>query len=80
MCIRDRYRSPEVDRLLDEARATTQEARKQELYARVQRVLWSDAPYLFLYDQVLLVGVRRGVSGVKVLPIETVELHAARAQ
>jgi ABC-type transport system substrate-binding protein len=74
------YRSPEVDRLLDEARATTQEARKQELYARVQRVLWSDAPYLFLYDQVLLVGVRRGVSGVKVLPIETVELHAARAQ
>lgn len=74
------YRNAEVDRLLDEARSATQESRKKELYARIQRVLWNDAPYLFLYDQVLLVGVRKGVVGARVLPIETVELHSASAR
>lgn len=74
------YRNPEVDRLLERARAAREERERRSLYERVQRVLWEDAPYLFLYDQVLLVGVRQGLEGVKVLPIETVELSAAWRQ
>ncbi len=74
------YRNAEVDRLLEQARSAVRESDRRNLYERIQRALWDDAAHLFLYDQVLLVGVRRELRGLGVLPIETVQLEKARRE
>ena len=43
------YRNDEVDALLVEARSTPDQARRKELYDRVQEILDADQPYCFLY-------------------------------
>lgn len=43
------YSSPEIDALLDEARATTDVAKRKELYLEVQKKLAEAAPWIWLY-------------------------------
>lgn len=43
-----RYRNPEVDRLLDEGRATADQRRREQVYRRAQSLIAQDAPMLFL--------------------------------
>ena len=43
------YSSPELDALLEEARATTDPATRKELYAEVQKQLTAAAPWVWLY-------------------------------
>jgi peptide/nickel transport system substrate-binding protein len=47
------YSNPEVDKLLEEGRATTDQARRKELYDRAQQLIVTEAPFAFfyLYDQ-----------------------------
>ena len=43
------YSNPEVDRLLNEARTTSDKDRRKELYGQVMEILHEDVPYLYLY-------------------------------
>lgn len=43
------YSNPEVDRLLKEARATSDRDRRKELYGQVMEILHEDVPYVYLY-------------------------------
>lgn len=43
------YQNPQVDQLLDEARATTDQAKRKQLYQQVQRMVAEDAPYVYIY-------------------------------
>ena len=43
------YDEPEVDRLLEEARATLDERKRLELYAQVEKTVLADAPVIPLY-------------------------------
>src|SRR5678815_646470 len=58
MCIRDSssndsfYANPEVDALLDAARAELDPARRAALYRRVERILYDDAPWIWDYHRV----------------------------
>ncbi|MDB4896083.1 MAG: hypothetical protein JWN15_2345 [Firmicutes bacterium] len=60
------YKNAEVDRLLLEARTVFDDATRKDLYDRAQRAVWDDAPYLFLFNQVQIIGVQKGVSGLVV--------------
>lgn len=60
------YKNAEVDRLLLEARNVFDDATRKELYDKVQRAVWDDAPYLFLFNQVQIIGVQKGVTGLVV--------------
>lgn len=42
------YSNPEVDRLLDEARKTTDQEKRGELYGQVQQIVHDDAPWAFI--------------------------------
>ena len=42
------YSNPEVDRLLDEARKTTDQAERGRLYNEVQKIVHDDAPWAFI--------------------------------
>jgi len=43
------YSNPEVDKLLNEARTTSDRARRKELYDQVMEILHEEVPYVFLF-------------------------------
>jgi peptide/nickel transport system substrate-binding protein len=60
------YSNPELDALVDQARATTDEAQRRDLYGQIVTKLHEDAPLIYLYRQKNLTGVAATVAGVKV--------------
>ncbi|MFO7537737.1 MAG: ABC transporter substrate-binding protein [Chloroflexota bacterium] len=64
------YRNDEVDELLDAARTTLDRGERERMYADAVEIIWNDAPWLFLYNEVQLTAVRNDVSGVLVHPNE----------
>jgi peptide/nickel transport system substrate-binding protein len=70
------YSNPQVDAWLDEGGRATDPNLRGRIYARAQRQLWDDAPYLWLYAEDTIIGTR-GVSGVHVLPMAGTSLKSA---
>ncbi len=56
-----RLSDPEIDRLLDQAAAMTDEAARMDLYRKIQRALLETGAGIPLVDQVTIVGVRKEV-------------------
>jgi len=48
------YANPDLDALLDEARAETDHAERRAMYAEAARILVDDAPWAFVYSPMLL--------------------------
>jgi len=63
------YRNPEADRLMDEARAEMDEARRMAIYHRLHRILRDDAPAIFLFNSTKKYGLRRRLTGVETSPL-----------
>ncbi len=64
------YSNPEVDRLLDEAARESNIERRYQLYERVQDIIWSECPAIWLYYENIIVATRPGVEGLKILPFQ----------
>lgn len=60
-----RYKNPELDRLLEEARSTPDQTARAPLYARIQEILAADQPYCFLFVPYALPVVQRRFMGIK---------------
>ena len=45
------YANPEVDRLINEARETFDEARVRAAYLRAQEIVWDECPWIWLLEQ-----------------------------
>jgi peptide/nickel transport system substrate-binding protein len=43
------YKNPELDKVIDEARRTVDEAKRMELWHKVHRIIAEDQPYTFLF-------------------------------
>jgi len=77
---RSYYVNPEIDRLIDEGRATLDQERRRQIYARVQQVLAHDLPYINLWYFDNVVVHSRRVKNIQVSPsgnydfLTTVEL------
>ena len=63
------YKNPEVDRLLEEARRTFDQSKRQAAYRKVHEILYSEQPYTFLYSAESLPIVNKRFKGVEVSPI-----------
>jgi peptide/nickel transport system substrate-binding protein len=59
------YANPEADRLLVQARAELDDARRNELYRRFGHILYDENPYTFLYNRPALDAIRRSVHGLR---------------
>lgn len=59
------YNNPEVDRLLEVGRVTFDIKKRKEIYSKVQRLIYEDQPYVFLYVPKSLVAVNKKVKGVE---------------
>jgi peptide/nickel transport system substrate-binding protein len=66
------YKSDAVDQLLDEARASANPVARQKRYAEAQRLMWDDAPWLFLHSESQITGMRQVVQGMNVHVTERV--------
>ena len=66
---RGHYSNPEVDSLLDQAGAETDEPQRLELYARAQRIIASDVPYVSLWYKTNVAIAQRTVTGVRLNPL-----------
>lgn len=59
-----RYRNPQVDALLEQARGLADARARQELYRRAQRLIVQDAPMAFLYHEVRVSAYRTRLAGI----------------
>ncbi|MBP2017127.1 peptide/nickel transport system substrate-binding protein [Symbiobacterium terraclitae] len=59
------YSDPDCDRLIEEGRATTDQARRKQIYGRLQAHLAEQQVYTWLFAQDSVVGVSNRVQGVR---------------
>jgi glutathione transport system substrate-binding protein len=71
------YKNPKVDALLHDALGTAEQGRRSKDYAQAMRIIWDDAPWVFLYNSQILAGVRSSVTDVYALADGTVDLRQA---
>jgi ABC-type transport system substrate-binding protein len=74
------YKNEEVDKLLLEARTVFEDAPRKALYDKIQTKVWDDAPFLFLFNQVQIIGVQKGVSGLTVYGHEILDFTSTKAK
>jgi len=53
------YSNPEVDKLMDQARAEMNPDKRKQLYSQLLRVIRDEAPYIFGYQQMDIYGVNK---------------------
>ncbi len=58
------YRSPSVDRLLEEGRIETDKAKRKLIYSRIQKEIAKDQPYIFLWYPKAVSAVSKNVKGL----------------
>jgi len=54
-----RYRNPKVDQLLAQANVTSDPAKQATIMAEVQKIVWDDAPYVWLHVNENATAVRK---------------------
>jgi peptide/nickel transport system substrate-binding protein len=77
---RGHYSNPEVDRLLDEASASEDDARRLDLFQHVQRIVAQDVPYISLWYKTNFAVAQRTLTGVHLTPLADLDFlrHVAR--
>jgi ABC-type transport system substrate-binding protein len=75
-----RYRNPKADDLLAQANTNPDAAKQREALAEVQRIVWEDAPYVWLHVNQNVTAVRKGVKGVELWPIVFTIARRARVE
>ncbi|MFM1651431.1 glutathione ABC transporter substrate-binding protein [Brevibacillus sp. B_LB10_24] len=71
------YSNKEVDKLLDDALITPNQEEALKKYAQAQQIIYEDAPWVFLHVPDNVVAKSKDVSGVTVLPSDTVLVNDA---
>jgi peptide/nickel transport system substrate-binding protein len=62
------YNNPKVNALAKQALGELDESKRKQIYLVMQRQIFEDAPYLWLYWTPAVTAVRDGVHGFAVLP------------
>lgn len=71
------YKNPQVDALIGAGLVTADQHRRDLTYVQVMKLIWNDAPWVFLYNSQNLAGVRDNASGIYALPDGTVDARGA---
>ncbi len=72
------YKNPEVDRALEEARRTPDQAKRREAYIRFQQILADDTPYVWGYYQKEMYVYRRELRGLSLVPAQAAIYRSLR--
>ncbi len=63
------YRSPEVDKLIEQLRVTMNQEKQIEIYRKIHRILYDEQPYTFLFMDLATAGYDSRIENVKFYPI-----------
>lgn len=74
------YDNDQVNQLLQQGLSTGNQDARNEAYAKAQKIIWDDAPWVFLYSPYNIAGESAKLSGVYYLPDGTVDARAASLQ
>src|SRR5919198_1347945 len=74
---RNAYKNPEVDRLVDEAAESFNDAKVKAAYAKAQEIVWDECPWIFLHLQPDLNAVNKRLHGFMARPDEWLILTEA---
>lgn len=72
------YSDPEVESLFSKARQELDADKRNKLYCKIQKKLWNDAPWLFLWSQNLILAYNSDIAGITYQPNEkfvTINAH-----
>lgn len=72
------YSNPKVDELLKQADRTIDPTKRKRLLVEAARIIWNDAPYVWLYAENVIVAKRKDLRNVVVLPIVFTILREAQ--
>jgi peptide/nickel transport system substrate-binding protein len=74
------FKNEKLDQLLDTARSTANPNERKRLYKEAMTMIVEEAPWIFLYSEVEMAGVRANVKDVIVQPTEGVNAKQARIE
>ena len=72
------YKNPAVDKLIEQAAATTNMAKRKALYSQVRKQALGDAPLIFTHFETINYAMRKQVTGSTINP--TLELRLAQVK
>ncbi len=58
------YNNPQVDRLIEQARATFDQETRRQFYWQISEILNRELPYVFLYNRNLVAAHHRRIQGI----------------
>lgn len=64
------YKNPEVDKLMQQAAAEVDHAKRIALYARIQKMILDDAPWIFVNSTLQVRAARKNVKGFQLNPTQ----------
>ena len=65
---RNGYKNPDLDKLLDEAVAATDQNKRKDLYAQANKIIWDEAVGIFPFDLLATFAYRKTVDGFTPTP------------
>jgi len=68
------YQNAEVDKLLDDARTSSDEAARLDLYAQAQTLIAADQPAIWTYTENTLIAAHECVKGYEFRPLESLSV------
>ena len=74
------FNNEELDQLLDTARSTANPNERKKLYREAMSLIVEEAPWIFLYSEMEMTGVRANVKDIMVQPTEGVIVKQARIE
>jgi peptide/nickel transport system substrate-binding protein len=72
-----KYSNPTVDKLLDQARTTTDVAQRKSLYDQAAKIIVDQASYIYLYNPNVIQGFSTNLHGYTVRPDRAIRFSAA---
>lgn len=72
---RSGFSNPQVDKLLEDGRQSTDPAQQKPIYAQIQKTIWDEQPYVFLWYPMQAYGVSKKVQGFLLRPDETMSFE-----
>jgi peptide/nickel transport system substrate-binding protein len=74
---RSGYCNPEVDELLAKGRASFDLDERAQYYADAQKLIWDDAPFIWVFVQQNVMAASKNVTGYTLLPTGNVVVYGA---
>jgi len=69
------YSNEAVDKLLEQALQTFDQAKQKAILAKAQEMVWDEAPWIFLYEMMGVYGYRDNVKGLQWLASNYILFH-----